>query len=468
MYSFNYLEPIKNNINDKIFNERMRYEKIYDIIESYLSKYTNTKNYIILGGSSGITLLLNKKRTIQDFYYYLYTEHAFAHANNLINEIDSIINATELIYVIYLKNTIPNMKYQIVIDNRIFIDIYKLSINSYDLILPILTESFNKKNKILVLSPEMQLIDIYRTLYSPNKSDVWISTLDDESKLFTYLYSRIEKIKGGDTNINSEMNVNINDRKLIELELMKQFIVNNNNIVLIGEHALKIIIGTDISIPIIQIISQNNIEDDFVEIQKIIKNTLNRNIPVIKSTKDLHIMEDFRLKRTSIKIGDNLKEIMYIYNAADYDLIPFNKLSNQSNTDKKNKSLIKIGNPFVLLRFLLIDFWIVRWVKQIGGIDEKYAYNRLESIIHKLLLLRKKISDNTKLDNINNLYFDSHSHFNIFQSNSENYIGIYNDEIISQKILIKNLSKKFYDYYPIDYKNKNGFYREIKLSSNIE
>src|SRR6185437_9024562 len=302
MYSFNYLDKIKKQITEKIYHERMQFNFVYEIVEKYTAEHAK-KNYVIIGGSMGIDLLLKKERSIEDFYYELYAENAFLHANNLSNLIDE--NNSEMLT--FLKTTIPNIKYQIFVNGRNIITFYKLPQQSYDLITPVLVETFDKKNKVLVISPEIQLIDIYRTLYSPNRADDWENSYYDENKLSQYLQNRIThgKIGAEDKPLaDTLIKVSQDDRKLIELQILKQFVKNNSNVILIGEHALKIIINSEVNTSIIQIISQNSLEEDFAEIEKIIKQTLKRHLPIVKTTKDLHIMQDFRIRRTTIKVGD--------------------------------------------------------------------------------------------------------------------------------------------------------------------
>jgi hypothetical protein len=67
---------------------------------------------------------------------------------------------------------------------------------------------------------------------------------------------------------------------------------------------------------------------------------------------------------------------MYIYNSAQYDLIPF-------NLARYEKNKIQVGNPFVLLRFLLIDYWTLRIIKLLNYIDEKFYKHRTNSILRK-------------------------------------------------------------------------------------
>lgn len=502
MYSFNYLENIEDAIENKIYVERLRYVSYYETIEKYICQFNQKQeNAIMIGGTLGINLLLEKDRTFEDFVYELYTETEFVHANNLTNKLEETNIKLDSPFIISLKTTIPNIKYQIIVDSRMIVNIHKLSKDSYALILPVLVNTFDKRNQLLVVSPEIQLIDIYRTLYSPNNADDWKLTLYDETKLFNHLRKRIQDKSDFLTIVNTSPASNISadikpfsygekafksilqkstryfgegetqipkitleDRKKIAIFLLKDLIVNNPNVVLIGEHALKLIINSEITTTVVQIISQNNIEEDFRQISKIVEKALNAKIPIVKLTRELYIMQDFRIRRTTIKIGEyqNQKEIIYIYNSAQYDLIPFNSM------ESNEKQSLNVGNPFVILRFLLIEFWIVRWIRHLGSIDENFAKVRLDAMLENILKLRSNLAkgDTTqakKTININTNYFDNSAYLElrIFPSDPKSYLGFYDDEIISQKILIKDLNKKYFDYYPSDYLKKNGSYRII-------
>lgn len=465
MFSFDYLENIWNSIDKKIFQERQRYAQIYEIIDKYISANVEDHNSaIMIGGTMGIDLLLKKERGIDDFQYELYSETEFIHANNLTNVIEEANVNIGSPFIVSMKSTIPNIKYQIFVDNRIMVTIYKLPKNSYDLILPVKVNTFNNKHEVLVLSPEIQLIDIYRDLYLPSRADEWENTLYDETKLFLHLKQRIDKRSDLVQPTTGGEEFSIEDRRKLLKALLKEFVIDNPNVALVGEYACSIILETTINTNVLQVISQNYIEEDFIQISNIITRCLGKEIPICKLIRDLHIMQDFRLRRITIKIGSAetcQKEIMYIYNSAHYDLIPIN------NCQYKDHKL-NLGNPFVILRFLLIEFWIIRWIRQLGSINEQFAHERLNSILNTLVKLRSSMAkaefiQKRKIININPELFDSLTHptLRIFPSESKDYIGFYDDENISQKIIIKDLNRKFFDYYPYDYMKKNNMYRKI-------
>lgn len=452
MFEFNYLDPITEDVQVKIIKERMQYTKVYETIEQYLSKNLD----IYLGGTMAVDLLLNKPRSYEDFTYELHSENIFHHANNIANAISEATESEESPVFVMLKTSIPYIKYQIFVNTRTIVEIYKVPEFSFDLIMPINIKSYMQYN-ILILSPEIYLIDVYRTLYSPNKADMWEEAISNEYKLFAYLKSRVKQIIGAE----ESPEISNAERELVRDTLLSEFIADNTNVILIGEHALKLLNNSSESTNIIHVISQNDIETDFSQIVKIIQTVLKRGIPVMKFTRHLHIMQDFRIKRTTIKVGtETQKEIIYIYNSASYDLIPYNILP-------VDKSKFQIGNPFVIMRFLLIEFWMVRLIKVLGNINETYAQFRQDILINSLLQLRAQLTPVGSLvkasqiensANIDERFYLRAGPLAVFQ---KDYIGYYEDEIISLKEKIQNIQKKYFDYYPLEYKKRNGHYRTL-------
>jgi hypothetical protein len=452
MFSIDYLEPI-GSLRNLILDERNNYEKYYRIIETYIAK-----NQIIVGGDMGVDILMNKERDINDYHYELYSSLAFPYANDLVNMLSPVDisetaskNSNNKKIIVFLKTTIPDIKYQVFIDHRVVISFYKLSEHAIDLIKPVEKKSWMGET-ILVVSPEIQLVDIYRTLYSPHQISEWKDAIDKEVRLFSYLRQRINTIKGSlEKEREKSAKISFEEKKLLELNILKDFVQNNHNVVLLGEHSLHILNGTTLTSTVIQIISQNSLENDSAAVEKIVKKHLGQRVTAV--TKDIHVMQDFRIRRTIIKVGEPAKEIMYIYNSANFDLIPFNTVLDNRKSEAKT-NFIQMGNPFVLLRFLLIDLWMVRWIMKLGGIDENFAQQRQDSILSKIVTLRSQLIG--KNNNINEKYYTQTSDMQIFQEN--NYIGQYVDEIISVKEKMQS-DKRYNDYFPEEYKKRNGAYR---------
>ena len=324
------------------------------------------------------------------------------------------------------------------LDNRPIITIYGIPKGSLDIIKPVMVNSFDKKKKLAVLPAEITLLDIYRDLYTPGKVDDWEEFLiSDENQLFQHLRGREKLIRKGAAEDESGKPDSI-DRKTrhrMEMLIMQKYIVNNPKVVLLGEHAMFIITKESESIKtnIIQISTTEDLETLISDLEKIFKSN-GIQVQLSMSDKQLNIMKDHRLRRTTIRAGD--KEILYVYNSASYDLIPFNSIANEN----KSNSAIAVGNPFVILRFLLVEIWMVRWILSLGRIDENFARGRINSMLTRVLALRKFMSEGSKstatITTISDSYFGKtaeQSGLKIFQMNMEDYVGEYVSEVISSK-----------------------------------
>lgn len=485
MFAVDQVGLIMNKMETRIYNERLRYNNIYNLIEEYISKHAkssdinNRDSRIIIGGSMGVNLLIGRERTYRDFQYILYTESSLIHANDLTNSIAACIAtlANDLKYndikhiIVKLKSSIPDIKYDIYVDNRPMITIYTLKsdpVKTYNLLEPVEVKSFDGKRKLLVLSPETHLLDIYKTLSSPAEVGLWEESLIDEEHLFKLLKGRLEILGASE----GESEITKIERTKVENALLEHFIIGNSNVILLGEHAFKFIAALDskyafgniqMTSNVINILSSLTLEECLITIKKIVKKTLGRDIPVIAQSRSTNIMQDFRLIRTTIKMGaDNeQKEIMYIYNSAFFDLIPYNTLKKAVVGAENGSGIIQIANPFVLMRFLLIDLWMIRWVREMGKINDFFAKKRTYNILSLILGLRHAMIDHNKnnLAISDDLYANEDTPLNVFQR--KRYLGIYVDEMITIRMKQQHLDKRFADYYPQEYYSKNKQYRKI-------
>ena len=158
-----------------------------------------------------------------------------------------------------------------------------------------IVKSFDGSKKLGVLPAEITLLNIYRELYTPGYVDQWEEFLiSDENQLFQHLRSREQLIRKGAAEP-SEPSEPL-DRKVrtrIEMLIMEKFIVNNSKCVLIGEHALFIIMKDAIKTNIIQICTTEDLETILSQLKDIFEAD---GIKVNLTMKDqqLNIMKDLK------------------------------------------------------------------------------------------------------------------------------------------------------------------------------
>jgi hypothetical protein len=463
--------------NKTALDERMRYKPIYQAIEDYIALYTTPnkvqkkETLIIMGGTQSVDLLLGKELGRDDFIYNLFSEDAFQHCNRLTNVIAQTINAiftdnkdplSRPYWTVAMKTFSAHKKFDIVIDQRTLVRWIVLKTmsdesNIMKLIEPLNVKSYFQKKTVLIMPPKFHLIETYRTLYSPDAVESWNQALIDERRLFGYLKRIMDLQKAGKSIVvGADDQIDLNKRKMIAATLLEEFVKNNSKVILLGDHAINILTEIPVDTTILHIMIDHDISLDDIKptIIDICKRTID--IAPTYSTRDVQILSDFRLRRTSVKIDG--KEIIYIYNATSYDLIPICRVY-----DKKKNS-IQIGNPFVLIRFMLIELWVISWISSIGKIEDSFAKSRTNSMISKILKLRsslaKKSDDSKKFKTSIDDKFIELGPMQIFQSRDMDYLGQFESEQKAQKTKAQS-EQKFFDYYPQEFYNKNNKYRSF-------
>lgn len=567
MFSIDQVARIEDDVEAVLVTERKRYDSVYDVVEKYTSEFsTETSGRfrgggLYVGGTMGVNLLLHRARSLDDYVYELYSEDAFEHANNMTNRIAEHIRKEDLGFYVVLLTKIPNRTYEIHVDDRRLIYLTNLdrgkrfagqqqTFTSWDLIKPIQEKSY-AGYPIQILSPEVYLVGTYRTLSSPNEIGNWPEQLRNETKLFQLMKPRLDILGGADEEVDAELDtsssnkdpISREEQKKIEQAILMKFVNRNKSCVLIGEHALRVVNQHEpftkdfhTSSMVVQLISGDSPEDITQTIKEIVHNAIGREILVLKSTKSVPILDDFRLNRTTIKVGPEglQKEILYVYNSSDYDLIPYNtviagkehkehKKGSKDKKDKKGKkttntkkdkdktkdkktkkdkkdkksskdndkkdndkdtNFIQIGTPFVLLRFVLINIWVVRWINKMGMMNDDFARKRLANLLKSMIDLRAVMQD-SKIDikTMSTVYVDKTGHEqeerlmtnirdDLFGSKSvigigrKEYIGQFISDMLAIKKERKESSKKNPPpYYPQRNYLADGKYRELRTTS---
>ena len=401
--------------------ERLKHEKAYKIIDKYLLKHD-----MIVNNPN----LLSKTQDIDDFQYFVYASSGFAKCNNLVN-----LLTEKTPYLWKLRTIFGNHTYHIYLDTRLILICKELKLpESVKIIEPMKRDSHTTGKPVWVMSPEMMLIDIYRQLSSPASAGDWESLLEREAKLFQILTSRKKEIVGG--KLSKRLRADLENRILKYLSTSEH--------ILIGEHACKALVGSEVTSPVIEILAQDLNLDE-------LKNVIHEVVPdpVIKYDRDLQIIEDFRLMRTTVKVGsqDDSVEVMYIYNSPDYDLIPYNMV------ETKKGFYLRVGNPFVVMRFLLINIWIVRWLRELGRIDKSFATRRVDHQIGLVLRIRKALGIG-KIETTS-----AKPGLRIFQRHD--YLGCFMSDQLALKLTALESDHRYPDYVPLAYYRQFGHLRKL-------
>jgi hypothetical protein len=428
-----FMENLKSQALVKIKEERNRYAEIIKIIEDY-----SKENELII---SNVYVLINNPdhpNNIYDKVYNIYTNNPFLHSNNLINKMHQSLTTDEKKFL-KLKTIKEQAEFSIEYDMRTILNLFKVqkfkAIESVEILKPV------KINGLFYMPPEIETIDNYHILYDCSKFDKHKDALILEPILYEQIITRKNKGIIGNAECVPCKQKQKDLVELIKVSIVIDWIPSQQNIALIGIWAYKWLNekSIDIDKEKIQIISSLTPEE-LLEQLRIYSKAFSKFEITIKE-QELHIPKDFRTRRFTYYMsvitekGTIDKPFLDLFNCANFELIPCVKI----NSFGKD---ILIGSKYVLLRFFMIDLWILRLIKNMGLITNEILRIKMDRIINIVEDIRGKTGDR-------------------LQQNEYYFIGIFRDYNIDKKKA--NLSgKKFYPYYPHIFVKDNGKYRTIE------
>jgi hypothetical protein len=280
---------------------------------------------------------------------------------------------------------------------------------------------------LLYIPSEIELIDIYHMIYNP----VYEKEIDDSKSLEKKLFKKVEERKTQGILGARDCKAKKRNIEIIKIELVKEFLQGRSDIVLIGSWAYDwVSYGEKLCVDPekIQIISGIHPDQLLTELKKYTRKFTQFDISYKEQS--LKIPKDFRTKRYTFYIntetfkGVTNKPFMDMFNSSSFNIIPYHQLDNMC-----------IGSKYVILRFLLIDLWILRIIRSMDLIQKTKLQQKINHI-WKLLQFFQKDS---------------------YQDNIDGYSGTYRNYNMDKKI--NNMKNQmFYPYYPyIFHKDKNEF-----------
>lgn len=462
------LDHLKEPATEFILQERHRFDDIYKTIETY------SKNKgIIIGGMYSVKTLLSEERRINDFEYDLYCEDALNHAFEMSKQ---MVHYTKAIMV---QTNVYNEEFTIMVQGRPMVRLYRLNSKLRDIIQPM------KWNSNVYIPPDYHLIQMYRELYQPIP-DNWEVIQEYEPKLYKMLHKKYhmdpKKFLGGNRDVDIEkIRIELRDQLL-------EFLASRTDIVLVGEIAIQILLNSqhptkennsetqttifkniqtlDPKIQAITILGHDGLE---LELSDWIGNR--SKLPTIVKQSSVNLLSDFRLTRTIISIIHETNiPVLYIYNSLDYDLIPFNSVPKNEGFEHHFVGG-QIGNPWVLMRFILIGIWLIKIIREYKGIDKTFALEKMKELYQWFFIIRDQ---SFHFENLNS--FESKNAkesknskeskretgvWKVFQEPDfagSKYAGIYYPDLLAKKEFIKT-QKTASPFYPaaLDSKKKLNF-----------
>ena len=272
----------------------------------------------------------------------VYGHHIFHHANELANIV------TKLNMYVQLNTDVRNKIFTLIVDGTRAARFYNIE-DQYIAIM-----KAPREGKRIIISPEIELINTYHRLYSPQYEPEWDSIGEHEGRLWKMLASRrrliIDKpaIKGGAADSGPD---------LVGLMMSWLRSEEGRRCVLIGSRALDMLRKTQRKTRhrTIQIISPNHADTAAA----LVAHFGATGVTLRKIKYDVKVPHDHRLKKITLKAHIDGRDhyVANIYNSAEYELVPY-----------VEHDSLRVAAPLVLLRFLLIDIWLLRFLAYNGTI----------------------------------------------------------------------------------------------------
>lgn len=407
----NFFAKASEDANKTVIkDDRMEFKPVFDIINEFIR--VKNKDHIVV---SDINKVLKKTKLQTDVS--IYTTQPRKLTTELANTIHEHFGK-----FVMMRSIIPNKEYVIMANMRNVVYIYMSE--RYKVVR--LSELFNTVsiNKIQYFPPYIELIDVFHKLYLPNFYNDWEHLLDVKEPLLKRAISNMNT-SGGAVKCDKCKEKRDIDMHNIRLLLMDFF--HNENFALVGKWAHALMEGKAITkdIGVVELISENDIERDFKNISEHVANFTDHGLYFKK--KKLYIPKDTRIYKYRIFvkfpiIGNKKvdKPLVDIYNCGNFELIPY-------TTTKLNKINLKLGSPYVQLRFLFVDLWLLQKIKFFERID-KDDFAKKSSYIHSTIKAMSSLEKKKKTE--------------------MQYIGINFDEKVEQKIIISEQQITKSTYYP--------------------
>lgn len=283
---------------------------------------------------------------------------------------------------------------------------------------------------ILVLDPEIQLINIYHRLYRPQPKD-WHESKHFEQILFGLLEKRYSK-HGGETlemdGVDGGSRDSSSTTRMVRQQLYKALPDAMPDAIIVGAWALKVLLDADPEWEKLQLLVETFEPDT---LQERFNNMLGEtDVRFSYDTVDVVILDDYWLRRCTFRINIDGKAmpVLDVFNSLEYEIVPY--------VERKG---YRVGNPFVIARFLLIDRWVLALLRSIDKVPQD-MYRRKAASVYRYLQRLRKLHD---------------------MCYGDQYSGTYKDLRVERQKFIRE-QEKYPRYEPQSYKHQHGHLRTFE------
>ncbi len=387
-------------------NDRMLYRAFFEAAETFCAK-----NSVLIGGRVGVDLAVGRPLDRDSFFWDLYCDDTFIVVKNLVIELSNVRSPHIPAKTAALQTNIRYKEFTIYINARMLFRVFSMEkyrgLKLIDVMGHSVYTGYFTGASIKCVPEEIQLISIYRNLYTPARLAQWKAEMENEGKIYGRLrqsiHEKATRVTGGGGHDD------------ITACLLK--VVQDNSYVLVGDYALAAL-GLTQSTVRVQFIASDAIE----EVRKRCERCVKRG-KVTHVRFSLNIPDDFQIVKHSLYMMVNGKQtaIADVFNSTAFEMMPF-----------IHERRLRLGNPWVLLRFLFIDIWVLKLILNLGSAADS---------------VRNKIAANIKhVDALRTKYLSPPKYDQLFQLTD--YAGQYMDDYVAKKKLIKETGERLPIFYP--------------------
>ena len=398
---------------------QMQYLPIYKAVIDYVRG-----NGLML---SDVETLVRRERSVMSVFA-IYGGDISRHANRLANILAGIN-----IYVV-MYTTTRGEDYSITVDGNRMVQLYDVHARLAASIVPVVVDG------VKMYPPEMELIEVYHRLYLPNYAGEWGGLCEVEGVL------RAAALGGGaDGGADGGRRKRGRDKKkdrgegeaqgekkggpLWTAAVVMGWLRGRDDCLVVGVNAVNVMAGVDRYVQKFQVVTGGDVEGVVDGFAAMVLQCSGARVQ--RKLHRVGLATEPRLTKTVVSVareGGGYTAVLDVFNAATYELVPYTV-----------RAGVKVGHPYVVKMFLLIDLWLVRILGALKLMD-RGGVERIAAGI---------AGDMGRVDEVGGA----------FGSGGEEYLGVHVDLArFKQKASLEN---GCYPYYPEQQRYQKGGYRQV-------